>query len=63
MQWYLWGYALAFTTGTPWFGGLGSLLALQTSPDAVFSTLGNPAPHQISEPVYILFQGMFASFT
>ncbi|KAK4185797.1 putative ammonium transporter [Podospora australis] len=61
-QWYLWGYTLAFTPGNTWFGGTSSYNAIQITPDTPFAVGGSP-PQYIPEPAFILFQGMFASFT
>lgn len=68
-QWYLWGYALAFTPAVPpsgafpgvsWYGGERSGLALKGPLVHPVGTTGGP---QIPEMVFELYEGMFASFT
>ena len=68
-QWYLWGYTLAFTPAVPpssgspgvsWYGWDKSGLALSGPLVRPVGVAGGP---KIPELVFVLYEGMFASFT
>jgi hypothetical protein len=62
LQWVFWGYSLTFTDGTLWYGGetrANALVDTIARPIAVGTGEGPPIP----ELLYVLYEGMFASFT
>ena len=56
--WYVVGYSLAFTEGTPYYGGFSRLFLSGMAIDAV-----NPLAKTIPESVYMMFQMTFAIIT
>ena len=75
MQWYLWGYTLAFSPSTSsndqgkvsWLGGDSKSNAfedLMVRPVGIQGPMaGGATGPKIPELVYALYQGMFACFT
>ncbi|KAJ9138636.1 Rh-like protein/ammonium transporter [Pleurostoma richardsiae] len=67
IQWYLWGYAVTFSNwpdDTTFWGGAGGI-ALNDAllrPVPAFRNNGRDGPY-VPEILYVLFEGMFASFT
>ncbi|WOK37788.1 ammonium transporter [Sphingomonas sp. C3-2] len=55
LVWVGWGYSIAFSEGTPFFGGLSNLFLLNVKADAVSGT--------IPEYVFVAFQMTFAAIT
>jgi Amt family ammonium transporter len=53
--WIIAGYSIAFTDGTPYFGGLSKLGLAGVTPDSLSGT--------IPEYVFVMFQAMFAIIT
>jgi Amt family ammonium transporter len=53
--WFIIGYSLAFTEGSPFIGGLGRLMLGGVAPDTLSGT--------IPETVFAMFQGTFAIIT
>jgi len=65
LQWVFWGYSLTFTDGSlasGWYGG-------ETRANALVDTIARPISvgtgegHAIPELLFVLYEGMFASFT
>jgi len=62
LQWVFWGYSLTFTDGTLWYGGetrANALVDTIAHPITVGTGVGPPIP----ELLFVLYEGMFASFT
>ena len=55
LVWVSWGYSIAFTQGSPFFGGLGNAFLAQVSSDSVSGS--------IPEYVFVSFQMTFAAIT
>jgi len=59
--WVLYGYSIAFTEGSAFFGGLDKVLLKGITPDSVAATFSKGVV--ISEFIYVAFQGAFAAIT
>jgi len=59
--WVLYGYSVAFTEGSAFFGGLDKVLLKGITPDSVAATWTKGVV--ISEFIYVIFQGAFAAIT
>jgi Amt family ammonium transporter len=59
--WVVYGYSVAFTEGTPFFGSLSKVLLHGVTPDSLAATW-NKATF-IHEFIYVAFQGAFAAIT
>ena len=59
--WVVYGYSLAFTEGSAYFGVLDKLFLKGVTPDSVAATFSKGVV--ISEYAYIIFQGAFAAIT
>ncbi|WP_374482239.1 ammonium transporter [Zoogloea sp.] len=59
--WVLYGYSVAFTEGSAFFGGLDKVLLKGITPDSVAATFSKGVV--ISEFIYVAFQGAFAAIT
>ncbi len=59
--WVLYGYTVAFTSGSPYFGGLSKLLLSGVTPDSAAATFSKGV--YIPEFAFIAFQGTFAAIT
>ncbi|WP_079434290.1 ammonium transporter [Zoogloea sp. LCSB751] len=59
--WVLYGYSIAFTEGSAFFGGLDKVLLKGITPDSVAATFTKGVV--ISEFIYVVFQGAFAAIT
>jgi len=63
LEWVLWGYTLTFSDGILWWGGEMRSNALTGVLAMPVSTGDGPGGPPIPELVYVLYEGMFASFT
>jgi Amt family ammonium transporter len=63
--WALWGYSLAFGTGTPWFGTIEHLFLQDVAREynAVLNESVTPMSGTIPTLTFMLFQGMFFIIT
>ncbi|WP_420142716.1 ammonium transporter [Sphingomonas sp.] len=59
--WVSWGYSMAFTGGSPYFGGLSKAFLAGVGPSSVAATFSNNV--YISEYAFIAFQMTFACIT
>jgi Amt family ammonium transporter len=59
--WVLYGYSVAFTPGTPFFGGLDKLLLKGVTPESIAATFSKGV--YIPELSFVAFQGTFAAIT
>lgn len=59
--WTVYGYSIAFTGGTPFFGGLSKAFFASVTPDAIAATFSKGV--YIPEYVYAAFQLTFAAIT
>ncbi|MBL8460160.1 ammonium transporter [Zoogloea sp.] len=59
--WVVYGYSIAFTEGSSFFGGLDKVLLKGITPDSVAATFSKGVV--ISEYIYVAFQGAFAAIT
>jgi ammonium transporter, Amt family len=59
--WVSWGYSMAFTGGSPYFGGLSKAFLAGVTPASVAATFSNNV--YISEYAFIAFQMTFACIT
>jgi len=59
--WALYGYSVAFTEGTPFFGGFSKLFLAGITPDSVAATFSKGVV--IPEYIYVAFQLTFAGIT
>jgi hypothetical protein len=59
--WVLYGYSIAFTEGSAFFGGLDKAFLKGITPDSVAATFSKGVV--ISEYIYVAFQGAFAAIT
>ncbi|MBP8133485.1 MAG: ammonium transporter [Zoogloea oleivorans] len=59
--WVLYGYSIAFTEGSAFFGSLDKVLLKGITPDSVAATFSKGVV--ISEFIYVAFQGAFAAIT
>ncbi|KAK0656939.1 ammonium transporter AmtB-like domain-containing protein [Cercophora newfieldiana] len=62
LQWVFWGYSITFTDGSLWYGGetrANALVDAVARPIAVGTGEGPSIP----ELLFVLYEGMFASFT
>ena len=59
--WVLYGYSIAFTEGSAFFGGLDKAFLKGITPDSVAATFSKGVV--ISEYIYVVFQGAFAAIT
>ncbi len=59
--WVVYGYSVAFTAGTPFFGGLSKLFLSGVTPDSIAATFSKGV--YIPELVFVAFQGTFAAIT
>ena len=59
--WVLYGYSIAFTEGSAFFGGLDKVFLKGITPDSVAATFSKGVV--ISEFIYVAFQGAFAAIT
>ena len=59
--WVVYGYSIAFTEGSAFFGGLDKVLLKGITPDSVAATFSKGVV--ISEYIYVAFQGAFAAIT
>jgi ammonium transporter, Amt family len=59
--WVCWGYSMAFTGGSPYFGGLSKAFLMGVTPASVGATFSNNV--YISEYAFIAFQMTFACIT
>lgn len=59
--WAIYGYSLAFTGGSPYFGGFSKLFLSGITPDSVAATFSKGVV--IPELVFVAFQGTFAAIT
>jgi ammonium transporter, Amt family len=63
MEWYFFGYALTFTQGSLWFGSDIQATLLRGSLNKAITVGKEDSGRLIPEISFIIFQGMFASFT
>jgi ammonium transporter, Amt family len=61
LLWAIYGYSVAFTGGTPFFGGLGKLFLAGVTPDSTAATFSKGVV--IPELTYMAFQATFAAIT
>lgn len=59
--WAIYGYSVAFTGGTPWYGGLGKMFLAGVTPEAIAATFSKGV--YIPELVFVAFQLTFAAIT
>ncbi len=59
--WVLYGYSIAFTEGSAFFGGLDKSFLKGITPDSVAATFSKGVV--ITEYIYVAFQGAFAAIT
>jgi Amt family ammonium transporter len=59
--WAVYGYSVAFTEGTAFYGGLSKLLLTGVTPDSLAATFSKGV--NVPELAYIPFQGAFAAIT
>ena len=59
--WVIYGYSLAFTGGTPFFGGLSKMLLSGVTPESLGATFSKET--YIPELSFVSFQGTFAAIT
>jgi Amt family ammonium transporter len=59
--WVIYGYSLAFTAGSPYFGTLDKLFLKGVTPDSIAATFSKGV--YIPELTFIAFQGTFAAIT
>ncbi|MDD3328209.1 MAG: ammonium transporter [Zoogloea sp.] len=59
--WVLYGYSIAFTEGSAFFGGLDKAFLKGVTPDSVAATFSKGVV--ITEYIYVAFQGAFAAIT
>ncbi|WP_324515917.1 ammonium transporter, partial [Zoogloea sp.] len=59
--WVLYGYSIAFTEGSAFFGGLDKAFLKGITPDSVAATFSKGVV--ITEYIYVAFQGAFAAIT
>ena len=59
--WAIYGYSLAFTGGSPYFGGFDKLFLAGITPDSVAATFSKGVV--IPEFIFVAFQGTFAAIT
>ena len=59
--WVFYGYSIAFTEGSAFFGGLDKVFLKGITPDSVAATFSKGVV--ISEFIYVAFQGAFAAIT
>jgi ammonium transporter, Amt family len=59
--WVVYGYSVAFTAGTPFFGGLSKLFLAGVTPESIAATFSKGV--YIPELVFVAFQGTFAAIT
>jgi Amt family ammonium transporter len=59
--WVLYGYSIAFTEGSAFFGSLDKAFLKGITPDSVAATFSKGVV--ISEYIYVVFQGAFAAIT
>jgi len=59
--WAAYGYSVAFTEGTPFFGGLSKLFLAGITPDSLAATFSKGA--YVPEYIYVAFQLTFAAIT
>ncbi|WP_374266119.1 ammonium transporter [Zoogloea sp.] len=59
--WVLYGYSIAFTEGSAFFGGLDKVFLKGITPDSIAATFTKGVV--ISEFIYVAFQGAFAAIT
>jgi ammonium transporter, Amt family len=59
--WVIYGYSLAFTGGTPFFGGLSKMLLSGVTPESLGATFSKEI--YIPELSFVAFQGTFAAIT
>jgi len=59
--WVMYGYSIAFTEGSAFFGGLDKVFLKGITPDSVAATFSKGVV--ISELIYVAFQGAFAAIT
>jgi Amt family ammonium transporter len=57
--WVSWGYSMAFTGGSPYFGGLSKMFLAGVSASTYAATFSNNV--YIPEYAYVIFQMTFAS--
>ncbi len=59
--WVVYGYSVAFTAGTPYFGGLSKLFLSGVTPESIAATFSKGV--YIPELTFVAFQGTFAAIT
>jgi Amt family ammonium transporter len=59
--WVIYGYSVAFTAGTPYFGGLSKLFLSGVTPESLAATFSKGV--YIPELSFVAFQGTFAAIT
>ncbi|MCU0951667.1 MAG: ammonium transporter [Burkholderiaceae bacterium] len=59
--WVIYGYSLAFTGGTPFFGGLSKMFLSGVTPESAAATFSKET--YIPELSFVAFQGTFAAIT
>ncbi len=59
--WAIYGYSIAFTEGTPFFGGFSKMFLFGITPDSVAATFSKGV--YIPEYIYVAFQLTFAGIT
>ena len=59
--WAVYGYSVAFTEGTPFFGGFSKLFLVGITPDSLAATFSKGA--YVPEYIYVAFQLTFAAIT
>jgi Amt family ammonium transporter len=59
--WVIYGYSVAFTAGTPYFGGLSKMFLSGVTPDSIAATFSKGV--YIPELSFVAFQGTFAAIT
>ncbi|MCY7315820.1 MAG: ammonium transporter [Rubrivivax sp.] len=59
--WVIYGYSMAFTGGTPYFGGLSKMFLSGVTPDSIAATFSKGV--YIPELTFVAFQGTFAALT
>jgi Amt family ammonium transporter len=59
--WVIYGYSVAFTGGSPFFGGFGKMFLAGVTPDSIAATFSKGVV--IPELSFVAFQGTFAAIT
>jgi Amt family ammonium transporter len=59
--WVVYGYSIAFTEGTPFFGSLSKVMLKGVTVDSLAATFSKAT--YVHEMIYVVFQGAFAAIT